>query len=168
VTGPLTLRADSGFYAHDVIAARRRLDVRFSVTLRIPGGVRRLIEAIPEDAWTPIPYCDRGRGGRRRDQLHPVPQPRLDDGRPVPADRALGAAEGRVPARAFHALRLGRGRPALAAETASEGWPGPRRGLDPAPAPVAGSGADASSGPMASLGPRRVTGKRALIWADRA
>jgi hypothetical protein len=60
VTGPLTLRADSGFYAHDVIAACRRLDVRFSVTLRIPSGVRRLIEAIPEDAWTPIPYWIEG------------------------------------------------------------------------------------------------------------
>jgi hypothetical protein len=59
-TGPLTLRADSGFYAHDVIAVCRRLDVRFSVTLRIPGGVRRLIEAIPEDAWTPIPYWIEG------------------------------------------------------------------------------------------------------------
>lgn len=59
-TGSLTLRADSGFYAHDVIAACRRLDVRFSVTLRIPSGVRRLIEAIPEDAWTPIPYWSAG------------------------------------------------------------------------------------------------------------
>ena len=60
VTGPLTLRADSGFYAHDVIAVCRRLHVRFSVTLRIPSGVRRLIEAIPEDAWTPIPYWIAG------------------------------------------------------------------------------------------------------------
>ncbi len=59
-TGPLTLRADSGFYAHDVIAACRRADVRFSITLRIPSSVRRLIEAIPEDAWTPIPYWIAG------------------------------------------------------------------------------------------------------------
>jgi hypothetical protein len=58
--GPLTLRADSGFYAHDVVAACRRLDVRFSVTLRIHGGVRRLIEAVPEEAWTPIPYWIEG------------------------------------------------------------------------------------------------------------
>ena len=58
--GSLTLRADSGFYAHDVIAACRRLGVRFSVTLRIPSGVRRLIEAIPEDDWTPIPYWIAG------------------------------------------------------------------------------------------------------------
>ena len=57
-TGQLTLRADSGFYAHAVVAAYRRLDVRFSITLRQHRNVRRLIEAIPETAWTPIPYCD--------------------------------------------------------------------------------------------------------------
>jgi len=55
-TGQLTMRADSGFYAHAVVAVCRRLDVRFSITIRQHKGVRRLIEAIPEDAWTPIPY----------------------------------------------------------------------------------------------------------------
>jgi hypothetical protein len=55
-TGQLTMRADSGFYAHAVVAACRRRDVRFSITIRQHAGVRRLIEAIPEDAWTPIPY----------------------------------------------------------------------------------------------------------------
>ena len=34
------------------------MDVRFSITLRQHKGVRGLIEAIPETAWTPIPYCD--------------------------------------------------------------------------------------------------------------
>src|SRR5664280_1066445 len=56
--GQLTLRADSGFYAHAVVAVCRRRDIRFSIPLRQHTGVRRLIEAIPEDAWTPIPYCD--------------------------------------------------------------------------------------------------------------
>ncbi len=55
-SGQLTMRADSGFYAHDVVAVCRRMDVRFSITLRMPKGVRRRIEAIPEAAWTPIPY----------------------------------------------------------------------------------------------------------------
>jgi hypothetical protein len=32
------------------------MDVRFSITLRQHRSVRRLIEAIPEEAWTPIPY----------------------------------------------------------------------------------------------------------------
>jgi hypothetical protein len=55
-TGPLTMRADSGFYAHAVVAVCRTLDVRFSITVRQHRGIRHLIEAIPEDAWTPIPY----------------------------------------------------------------------------------------------------------------
>ena len=55
-SGQLTVRADSGFYAHAVVAAARRQRVRFSITIRQFAGIRRLIEAIPEDAWTPIPY----------------------------------------------------------------------------------------------------------------
>ena len=50
--GQLTVRADSGFYAHTVVAACREMDVRFSITIRL----RDLIEAIPEEDWTPIPY----------------------------------------------------------------------------------------------------------------
>ena len=55
-SGPLTMRADSGFYAHAVVAVCRAMDVRFSITIRQQRSVRRLIEAIPETAWTPIPY----------------------------------------------------------------------------------------------------------------
>jgi hypothetical protein len=56
-TGELTLRADSGFYAHAVVAACRKMDVRFSITARFHGRrLRGLIEAIPEAAWTSIPY----------------------------------------------------------------------------------------------------------------
>ena len=55
-SGPLTMRADSGFYASEVVAVCRTLDVRFSITIRQHRSVRRLIEAIPEEAWTPIPY----------------------------------------------------------------------------------------------------------------
>ena len=55
-TGQLTMRADSGFYAHAVVAVCRKRDVRFSITIRQHRSVRRLIEAIPEAAWTPIPY----------------------------------------------------------------------------------------------------------------
>lgn len=50
------MRADSGFYAHAVVAVCRRLDIRFSITIRQHTGVRRLIEAIPEGAWTPIHF----------------------------------------------------------------------------------------------------------------
>jgi hypothetical protein len=55
-TGQLTMRADSGFYAHEVVAVCRKMNVRFSITLRMAGRVRGLIAAIPEEAWTPIPY----------------------------------------------------------------------------------------------------------------
>ena len=54
--GRLTVRADSGFYAHTVVAACREMDVRFSITIRQRASLRDLIEAIPEEDWTPIPY----------------------------------------------------------------------------------------------------------------
>ena len=54
------MRADSGFYTHAIVAACRRMDVRFSITIRQSASLRSLIEAIPEDAWTPIPYWMEG------------------------------------------------------------------------------------------------------------
>ena len=50
------MRADSGFYAHAIVAVCRKQKVRFSITIRQRQSLRNLIEAIPEDAWTPIPY----------------------------------------------------------------------------------------------------------------
>ena len=55
-TGQLTVRADSGFYTHAIVAVCRKMDVRYSITIRQHKSLRNLIEAIPEDAWTPIPY----------------------------------------------------------------------------------------------------------------
>ena len=55
-TGALTVRADSGFYAHAIVAVCRKMDVRFSITIRQHPRLRNLIEAIPETDWTPIPY----------------------------------------------------------------------------------------------------------------
>ena len=55
-TGQLTVRADSGFYAHAIVAVCRDKDVRFSITVRQHKSLRNLIEAIPETDWTPIPY----------------------------------------------------------------------------------------------------------------
>ena len=55
-SGQLTVRADSGFYTHAVVAVCRELDVRFSSTVRQHASLRNLIEAIPEPDWTPIPY----------------------------------------------------------------------------------------------------------------
>ena len=54
--GQLTVRADSGFYAHAIVALCRKMDVRFSITIRQRQSLRNLIEAIPETDWTSIPY----------------------------------------------------------------------------------------------------------------
>ncbi len=54
--GQLTVRADSGFYTHAVVAICRRMNACFSITIRQHASLRDLIEAIPEEDWTPIPY----------------------------------------------------------------------------------------------------------------
>ena len=61
--GQLTVRADSGFYAHAVVAVCRKTKVRFSITIRQRASLRNLIEAIPEADWTPIPYWMDGGSG---------------------------------------------------------------------------------------------------------
>ena len=59
-TGPLTVRADSGFYSHPIVAACRDKGVRFSITVRQQPSLRNVIEAIPEADRTPIPYGMEG------------------------------------------------------------------------------------------------------------
>ena len=59
-TGQLTVRADSGFYTHDIVAVCRKAKVRFSITARQHQSVRNIIEAIPEADWTPIQYWMEG------------------------------------------------------------------------------------------------------------
>ena len=55
-TGPLTLRADSGFYSGAVATACRTAEVAFSITVRLNPAIRKAIATIPDDAWVPIPY----------------------------------------------------------------------------------------------------------------
>ena len=55
-TGELTIRADSAFYSRAVLSTAAKHDVRFSVTAGQNKKIRAAIEAIPEAAWTPIPY----------------------------------------------------------------------------------------------------------------
>ena len=59
-TGRLTVRADSGFYTHAIVAVCRKVKVRFSITVRQHQSLRNLIEAIPEVDWRPIPYWMEG------------------------------------------------------------------------------------------------------------
>ena len=48
------------------------MDVRFSITVRQSASLRSLIEAIPEQDWTPIPlYLDFGDGAERGRPAYP-------------------------------------------------------------------------------------------------
>lgn len=59
-TGPLTLRADSGFWSWELIDSLTRLGVNWSVTVSINQGIRAAIDGIDNDAWTDIVYPDGG------------------------------------------------------------------------------------------------------------
>jgi len=59
-TGPLTVRADAGFWSYALIDTLNRLRVDWSITVRIVPSIRKAIEAIEESAWTPILYPDGG------------------------------------------------------------------------------------------------------------
>ena len=85
-SGQLTMRADSGFYTHAVVAVCRRMDVRFSITIRQHKSLHNLIEAIPEDAWTPIPYWMDGAAA--------VPRPPTPPSRVSPTPHRCGSSSG--------------------------------------------------------------------------
>jgi hypothetical protein len=55
-TGPLTLRADSGFYSGAVASACRKAGVRFSITVKLNKALHKAIAKIADDAWAEIPY----------------------------------------------------------------------------------------------------------------
>ena len=58
--GPLTLRADSGFWSAKVLAACRRHRIGFSITVRQTATVATAIASIHEQAWVAIDYPDGG------------------------------------------------------------------------------------------------------------
>src|ERR687897_348703 len=59
-SGPICLRADSGFYNHKVVDACRKAGVTCSITVKLTKAVHKVIAQIPADAWTPIPYWLEG------------------------------------------------------------------------------------------------------------
>jgi hypothetical protein len=59
-TGPLTLRADAGFFSYALIDTLTRLGVSWSVTVNIGAHIRTCIETIDESAWRTIHYPDGG------------------------------------------------------------------------------------------------------------
>lgn len=56
VSGQVTVRADSAYYTHAVVAAARRGGARFSITARMDPAVVAAISRIPEEAWVGIKY----------------------------------------------------------------------------------------------------------------
>jgi hypothetical protein len=59
-SGALTVRADAGFWNYALCDTLTRLGVRWSITVRINASIRKAIDAISDDAWTPIVYPDGG------------------------------------------------------------------------------------------------------------
>jgi hypothetical protein len=59
-SGPICVRADSGFYSHKVVDACRKAGVTCSITVKLTKAVHKVIAQIPADAWTPIPYWLEG------------------------------------------------------------------------------------------------------------
>jgi hypothetical protein len=56
VTGPLMMRADSGFYSAKVVQACQRAGAGWSITVKLYKNVHAAISTIPQEAWKPIPY----------------------------------------------------------------------------------------------------------------
>ena len=54
--GPVSIRADSGFWSYALLAALDHLGVGWSITTQLNNKVRTLISNIDKDAWTPIAY----------------------------------------------------------------------------------------------------------------
>ncbi|HEX4672795.1 MAG TPA: IS1380 family transposase [Solirubrobacteraceae bacterium] len=53
-TGPLLVRADSGFWSNKTIAALEQHGARYSIGVSQHESVRRAIEQIPEQSWQPL------------------------------------------------------------------------------------------------------------------
>ena len=68
-TGPLTLRADSGFWSYQLIDTLDRLRVDWSITVNQNAQIKACIALIAPDAWTPIDYTA---GGEARGRGHDV------------------------------------------------------------------------------------------------
>ena len=104
--GQLTVRADSGFYTHAIVAACRRMDVRFSITVRQHARLRSLIEAIPEQDWTPIPYWMEGAAAVAETSYTPFQS--KPDAAPGAAHRPAREAHARFPVGPLRHLQLSR------------------------------------------------------------
>ena len=60
-SGPLTVRADSGFWSWKLIDRLDAHGAKWSITVTLGSAVRAAIEAIPDTAWADIDYTDGSR-----------------------------------------------------------------------------------------------------------
>lgn len=60
-TGPVTLRADSGFWSWKLVDTLNRLGVSWSITVRQTKWIRAAIATIPEANWVDIDYTIGGK-----------------------------------------------------------------------------------------------------------
>ena len=163
--GQLTVRADSGFYAHTVVAACREMDVRFSITIRQRASLRDLIEAIPEEDWTPIPYWMDGAADVAETTYTPFQT--KPDARAGAAHCPAGEADARFPARPLRQIQLSRlhhrprwGDPGTGGRSSP-----PRRGRERHTRPQVRRRAEPHA-VGALRRQRRLAGRRGLVWAS--
>jgi len=59
-TGELIMRFDSGFWSIATIATLKRLEVGYTMGIRMVKSVVKAVDGIEESAWTPIDYTPEG------------------------------------------------------------------------------------------------------------
>ena len=87
-----------------VVAVCRRMDVRFSITIRQHKSLHNLIEPIPEDAWTPIPHWMDGAADVAETTCTPLPG--RGGRRAGTAHRPAGEADARFPTGPLRQIQL--------------------------------------------------------------
>ena len=131
----LTVRADSGFYTHSIVALCRRMKVRFSISVRRHARLRQFIKAIPEAEWRPIPYWMEDAADVAEAEYTPFRSER--DAAPVRLNRSQGQAHARLPTRSVRQLQLSllHHRPRRGCPGAGGRPPPPRRDRECHPGP---------------------------------
>ena len=76
-SGPVTVRADAGFWSYRLIETLDRLGAGWSITVPLHANVRAAVEAIPEDEWTSIGYPEGGQAQVAETVLHSRGRPPL-------------------------------------------------------------------------------------------
>jgi hypothetical protein len=109
-TGPLLVRADSGFWSNKTVAALEQHGVRYSIGVTQHESVRRAIERIPEECWQPLDdYPPAG--------IAEIAEGALGERRlVVRRTRLLGAQAELFPDWRYHAFITNRGEPLLLVE----------------------------------------------------